>query len=102
MIPGLLLIFLHGCEIKSGSGLGMRLHPCTAQCMHMASFPGSPLFSPGLGMRLILALVYQVPLGQQQSSQFQLRMGDIFFSLTLSVNTASQDSPSEMRVSVTV
>ena len=25
MIPGLLLIFLHGCKIKSGRGLGMRL-----------------------------------------------------------------------------
>ena len=25
MIPGLLPIFLHGCEIKSGSGLGTRL-----------------------------------------------------------------------------
>ena len=25
MIPGLLLIFLHGCEIKSGSGLRTRL-----------------------------------------------------------------------------
>ena len=25
MIPGLLLIFLYGCEIKSGRGLGMRL-----------------------------------------------------------------------------
>ena len=25
IIPGLLPIFLHGCEIKSGSGLGMRL-----------------------------------------------------------------------------
>ena len=24
MIPGLFLIFLHGCEIKSGSGLGTR------------------------------------------------------------------------------
>ena len=26
MIPGLLLILLHGCEIKSGSDLGTRLH----------------------------------------------------------------------------
>ena len=26
MVPGLLPIFLHGCEIKSGSGLGTRLH----------------------------------------------------------------------------
>ena len=25
MIPGLLPIFLHGCEIKSGRGLGTRL-----------------------------------------------------------------------------
>ena len=25
MVPGLLPIFLHGCEIKSGSGLGTRL-----------------------------------------------------------------------------
>ena len=25
MVPGLLSIFLHGCEIKSGSGLGTRL-----------------------------------------------------------------------------
>ena len=25
MVPGLLLTFLHSCEIKSGSGLGMRL-----------------------------------------------------------------------------
>ena len=25
MVPGLLPIFLHGCEIKSGSGMGMRL-----------------------------------------------------------------------------
>ena len=25
LIPGLLPIFLHGCEIKSGSGLGTRL-----------------------------------------------------------------------------
>ena len=25
LIPGLLLIFLHGCEIKTGSGLEMRL-----------------------------------------------------------------------------
>ena len=25
MIPGLLPVFLHGCEIKSGSGLGIRL-----------------------------------------------------------------------------
>ena len=25
MVPGLLQIFLHGCEIKSGSGLGTRL-----------------------------------------------------------------------------
>ena len=25
MIPGLLPIFLHGCEIKSGGGLGTRL-----------------------------------------------------------------------------
>ena len=25
LIPGLLLIFLHGCEIKSGWGLGTRL-----------------------------------------------------------------------------
>ena len=36
-IPGLLLIFLHGCEIKSGSGLGTRLtllfmrHSCKLQ-----------------------------------------------------------------------
>ena len=27
MVPGLLPIFLHGCEIKSGSGLGTRLVP---------------------------------------------------------------------------
>ena len=26
LIPGLLPIFLHSCEIKSGSGLGTRLH----------------------------------------------------------------------------
>ena len=26
LLPGLLLIFLHGCEIKSGWGLGMGLH----------------------------------------------------------------------------
>ena len=26
LIPGLLPIFLHGCEIKSGRGLGTRLH----------------------------------------------------------------------------
>ena len=25
LVPGLLLIFLHSCEIKSGSGLGTRL-----------------------------------------------------------------------------
>ena len=25
MVPGLLPIFLHGCEIKSGSGLGTKL-----------------------------------------------------------------------------
>ena len=25
LIPGLLLIFLHGCEIRSGRGLGTRL-----------------------------------------------------------------------------
>ena len=30
MIPGLLLIFLHGYRIKSGSGLGMRLLPDVA------------------------------------------------------------------------
>ena len=28
MVPGLLPIFLHGCEIKSGSGLGTRLTGC--------------------------------------------------------------------------
>ena len=27
MIPSLLLIFPHSCEIKSGSGLRTRLHP---------------------------------------------------------------------------
>ena len=26
LVPGLLPIFLHGCEIKSGSGLGTRLY----------------------------------------------------------------------------
>ena len=31
MIPGLLLIFLHGCEIKSGSGLGTRLYANSTQ-----------------------------------------------------------------------
>ena len=25
LLPGLLPVFLHGCKIKSGSGLGMRL-----------------------------------------------------------------------------
>ena len=35
MIPGLLLIFLHGCEIKSGSGLGTRL--CHAACILICS-----------------------------------------------------------------
>ena len=33
MVPGLLPIFLHSCEIKSGTGLGTRLH---SDCIHTA------------------------------------------------------------------
>ena len=35
MVPGLLPIFLHGCEIKSGSGLGTRLE--WTQCCLLSS-----------------------------------------------------------------
>ena len=45
MIPGLLPIFLHGCEIKSGSGLGTRLlsfseltRGCTEGCHKVGTY----------------------------------------------------------------
>ena len=33
LIQGLLLIFLHSCEMKSGSGLGTRLSTCGIFCL---------------------------------------------------------------------
>ena len=33
LIPGLLLIFLHGCEIKSGRDLGTRVSLKTSSCL---------------------------------------------------------------------
>ena len=50
MFPGLLPIFLHSCAIKSGSGLGMRLHsfPPTFTCSYIHTLPQShpPTLTP--------------------------------------------------------
>ena len=46
--PGLLPIFLHGCEIKSGSGLGTRLIVATASLSQNLAF-----FLCGMAVSLI-------------------------------------------------
>ena len=48
-IPGLLSIFLHGCEIKSGRGLGTRLVSILAHCKQSKAGGWE-----GLGMKLRL------------------------------------------------
>ena len=52
MIPGFLLISLHGCETKCGSGLGTRLHEIHVLCDATGnSYTPNPTFFTALKRR---------------------------------------------------
>ena len=53
LLPGLLPIFLHGCEIKSGRGLGTRL---THTTFLLSLLHPSPLFPPPFPFPLLRVL----------------------------------------------
>ena len=80
MIPGLLPIFLHGCEIKSGSGLGMRLSLLTFIVLSLISanvdFPTDLDYSFHTGqLNTTLNSLPPLQLGETECSDSQLESG---------------------------